>query len=218
MSKYTKPDFSKCAVLTIDTQNDFSLPGAIAEIKGTSDVFPRMKNILEACRRNQIPIVHVIRIYEEDGSNVDLCRREIIESGVAIVRPGSIGADLVSSIKPQNAENLNYQDLLDGEIQSIGTSEWAIYKPRWGAFYQTKLEDFLRAKEIDTIVFIGCNFPNCPRTSIYEASERDFKVIMVEDAISGVYSKGIEELNNIGVEVYKTDQLIQLFESEDHNK
>ena len=31
----TEPNFSRCAVITIDTQNDFSLPGAIAEIKGT---------------------------------------------------------------------------------------------------------------------------------------------------------------------------------------
>ena len=34
-------------------------------------------------------------------------------------------------------------------------------------------------------MFCGCNFPNCPRTSIYEASERDFRVVLARDAISG---------------------------------
>lgn len=207
--KYTTPNFTQCAVITIDTQNDFSLPGAVAEIKGTNEVIPRMKSILEACRNKQIPIIHVIRVYKEDGSNVDICRRELIESGVDIVKPGTTGADLVHSIKPENAESLDYQSLLNGSIQLIGTSEWAIYKPRWGAFYQTRLESFLREKGIDTLIFIGCNFPNCPRTSIYEASERDFKVVMVEDAISGVYSKGIDEIMNIGVKVYTANQLIQ---------
>ncbi|MFK4302931.1 nicotinamidase-related amidase [Paenibacillus sp. RC254] len=47
MDKYTNPNFTRCAVITIDTQNDFSLPGAIAEIKGTHEVIPRVKTILE---------------------------------------------------------------------------------------------------------------------------------------------------------------------------
>lgn len=207
MDKYTKPNLRKSAIITIDTQNDFSLPGAVAEIKGTSEVIPNMTKILDACRRKEIPIIHVIRIYKEDGSNVDLCRRELIESGTDIVKPGSMGADLVHDIKPAKSEDLNYQDLLSGAIQQIGALEWVIYKPRWGAFYHTRLESFLKEQEVDTVIFIGCNFPNCPRTSIYEASERDFKVIMVEDAISGVYDKGIEELRNIGVHVCTTDQL-----------
>lgn len=207
MDKYTKPNLRKSAIITIDTQNDFSLPGAVAEIKGTREVIPNMTKILDACRRKEIPIIHVIRIYKEDGSNVDLCRRELIESGTDIVKPGSMGADLVHDIKPAKSEDLNYQDLLSGVIQQIGALEWVIYKPRWGAFYQTRLESFLKEQEVDTVIFIGCNFPNCPRTSIYEASERDFKVIMVEDAISGVYDKGIEELRNIGVHVCTTNQL-----------
>jgi hypothetical protein len=49
------------------------------------------------------------------------------------------------------------------------------------------------------VVFVGCNFPNCPRTSMYEASERDFRVVCVEDAISGMYEQGRRELDNIGV-------------------
>lgn len=213
MDKYTSPDFNRCAVITIDTQNDFSLPGAIAEIKGTDIVIPAMKRILDTCRNVSIPIVHVIRIYEENGSNADLCRRELIESGAAIVRPGSIGADLVNEIKPASAEALDYESLLNGTIQLIGPLEWVLYKPRWGAFYRTDLEKFLRDRGIDTLIFIGCNFPNCPRTSLYEASERDFKILMVEDAISGVYDQGIEEIGRIGVQVVMSDQLITRLES-----
>jgi len=208
MDKYIKPNFKRCAVITIDTQNDFSLPGAVAEIKGTYEVLPQMNRILEKSRRNQIPIIHVIRIYKEDGSNVDICRKELIESGTEIVRPNSTGADLVSSIKLENSASLNYERLLEGEIQQIGETEWVMYKPRWGAFYQTQLERFLQQQGIDTLIFIGCNFPNCPRTSIYQASERDFRIAVVEDAISGVYSKGLEEIKNIGASLYTTDQII----------
>ncbi len=55
---------------------------------------------------------------------------------------------------------------------------------------------------------MGCNYPNCPRTSIYEASERDFKIVLVEDAVSGLYEKGKEEMTNIGVLLVKTKEMI----------
>ena len=84
-------------------------------------------------------------------------------------------------------------------MQPLGVEEVAIYKPRWGAFFGTSLEEHLRAQEVDTLVFCGCNFPNCPRTSIYEASERDFRVVLARDAISGLYERGERELRNIGV-------------------
>lgn len=88
-------------------------------------------------------------------------------------------------------------------------NEWVIYKPRWGAFFKTPLEEFLIRKGINTLIFTGCNFPNCPRTSIYEASERDFNVIMVKDAISGTYDRGNREINQIGARVLSANQLLR---------
>jgi nicotinamidase-related amidase len=57
-------------------------------------------------------------------------------------------------------------------------------------------------------VFCGCNFPNCPRTSIYEASERDFRVVLAADAVSGLYERGREELTNIGVGLMETAEVV----------
>jgi nicotinamidase-related amidase len=51
------------------------------------------------------------------------------------------------------------------------------------------------------VVVCGCNFPNCPRTTIYEASERDFRIVLTEDATSVIYDKALQELKNIGVSV-----------------
>jgi nicotinamidase-related amidase len=89
-----------------------------------------------------------------------------------------------------------------------------MYKPRWGAFYGTRLEEHLRAIGTTTLVFAGCNFPNCPRTSIYEASERDFRVVLAEDAVSGLYDQGRLELRDIGVQLMTARDLVrQLHES-----
>ena len=87
--------------------------------------------------------------------------------------------------------------------------EVIIYKSGWGAFYKTPLENYLREKEIDTLIFSGCNFPNCPRASIYEASERDFKIILAYDAVSGIYKPGIDEMKNIGVNIFSAGEIIK---------
>ncbi|WMT42485.1 isochorismatase family cysteine hydrolase [Paenibacillus sp. D2_2] len=185
-------------MVTIDTQNDFSLPLAVAEVPGTFEVLPRMEQLLTVYRAQAMPIIHVVRLYPEDRSNVDLCRREAIEKGHQIVAPDTEGAELVPLIRSHNYNGMDSKRLLNGEFQLVGDQEWIMYKPRWGAFYNTSLEQFLRERGIDTILFIGCNFPNCPRTSIYEASERDFRTVMIADAMSQVYEQGMEEMRNIG--------------------
>ena len=102
---------------------------------------------------------------------------------------------------------LDWNQLINGEFQQIGSNDWVMYKSRWGAFYRTGLEAFLREKKVNTLIFSGCNFPNCPRTSIYEASERDFRIVLAADAMSGLYKRGIQELENIGVTVTKTEDI-----------
>jgi nicotinamidase-related amidase len=206
VDKYTNPHFAKSALITIDTQNDFTLDNAPAYIAGTQEVIANMTRLLDAYRREGMLIIHVIRLYHRDGSNVDLCRRQIIEEGKQVAAPDSEGAELVEELKPDNAVKLNSNELLSGNFQQIGSNEFVMYKPRWGAFYQTQLEDFLKERNIDTAVFCGCNFPNCPRTSIYEASERDFRIVLVKDSISQLYPKGEEEMNNIGVNLLTTSE------------
>jgi nicotinamidase-related amidase len=151
--------------------------------------------------------VHVVRLYRSDGSNVDLCRRQLVEQGATILAPGSEGTELAPGLLPDPAARLDPDLLLAGEIQSIAGSEAVIYKPRWGAFFETPLESHLRARNISTLVFCGCNFPNCPRTSIYEASERDFRVVLARDAVSGLYERGERELEAIGVALMGSDEI-----------
>jgi nicotinamidase-related amidase len=58
------------------------------------------------------------------------------------------------------------------------------------------------------VVVCGCNFPNCPRTTIYEASERDFRIVVATDAVSGIYERGLRELRGIGVTLMKTGECL----------
>jgi nicotinamidase-related amidase len=204
---YTSPDFAASALITIDTQVDV-LDGRPLEIAGTSAVLPRMTALAEAFREAGRPIVHIVRLYEADGSNVDLCRRAAVEEGWEVLAPGAAGSELAPGLLPSAEIRLDAERLLSGAIQEVGRGEAVIYKPRWGAFFGTPLEDHLRGLGVSTLLFCGCNFPNCPRTSIYEASERDFRVALAADAISGLYRKGEEELRNIGVELLGSDDVL----------
>ncbi|MCP4351680.1 MAG: cysteine hydrolase [Desulfobacterales bacterium] len=206
---YIAPELNKSALITIDTQCDFTLPGAPAEIPGTTDVIPNMKRLLQKYRQAALPIIHIVRLYLPDGSNADICRREMIESGKRIVCPGTIGAELVEDLKPSKNHRLDSELLLKGKVQDWGNNEYVICKPRWGAFFKTPLEEHLKNLDINTLVFCGCNFPNCPRTSIYQASERDFRIVLVQDAVSGIYEQGRNEMNNIGVFSWDTRMLIE---------
>ncbi|HXH51447.1 MAG TPA: isochorismatase family cysteine hydrolase [Terriglobia bacterium] len=207
MDRYTEPDFRAAALITIDTQRD-TLDGQPLEIPGTSSILPKMSRLLSAFRALQRPIVHVVRLYKPDGSNVDLCRRTAVETGQGVLAPGTPGSQLAPGLLPDDHLSLDSDALLSGNVQTLSSDEVIIYKPRWGAFYQTCLEDHLRRLRVTTVIFTGCNFPNCPRTSIMEASERDFRIVLVRDAVSGLSEPDEVQMAKIGVSVLSTEELL----------
>ncbi len=207
LDKYTRPDLNSAALITIDTQCD-TLDGQPLEIPGTSTVLPNIKILLDVFRDQMKPIIHIVRIYKRDGSNVDICRKAAVESGQQILLEGSSGCQIAQDLFSSSETILDFPLLLAGGIQHLSSTEVIIYKPRWGAFYQTPLEKYLRELGVSTLIFTGCNFPNCPRTSIYEASERDYRVVLVTDAVSGLYDIGRNEMRNIGVELLETRVLL----------
>ena len=201
--RYIYPLPGSAALVLIDVQRDFlDTPGndAPMPVEGTRAAVPAMAKLAAAFRERGLPIVHVVRLDQPDGSNVDLVRRLSIEQGARIAVPGSAGSQIAAELLP-NVVELDHELLLAGGLQQVGPAEHVMYKPRWGAFYDTNLDRHLRESGSNTLVFAGCNFPNCPRMSIYEASERDFRIVLVSDAISGLYDRGIEECRAIGVEV-----------------
>ena len=199
------PHFETAALVTIDVQRD-TLDGAPGEISGTSEVVPAIGRLAAAFREARRPIVHAVRLYRPDGSNVDLCRRRLIRDGASVFLAGSPGAELADGVAPELGA-LDATRLLAGEFQSAGDAEVVMYKPRWGAFFATGLHAHLQALGVDTLVFCGANFPNCPRTSIYEASERDYRIVVAVDAMSRLGDSGVQELQAIGINVGSVAQL-----------
>jgi nicotinamidase-related amidase len=196
------------ALLTIDAQRDFCMSSARGQGSCSAPFTAAVARLTAGFRAKGRPIIHVVRLYRCDGSNVELCNRASIEEGQRIVMPGTSGAELLDSLKPDPGLRLDASLLLDGKFQSLGRHEWIMYKPRWSAFYQTPLEDHLKSQGITTIVICGCNFPNGPLASVYAASNRDFRIVLATDALSASNDATLAELGRMGVYLMTSDQCL----------
>lgn len=88
-----------------------------------------------------------------------------------------------------------------------------MFKPRWSAFYRTSLDEHLRDLGVNTVVVAGCNLPNCPRATLFDASERDYRAVLVTDATSQVTPERLADLALIGVGALNTADIEQFFQA-----
>ena len=210
---FTIPEYDRAALITIDVQND-TLDDGSFEVPGTSTMLPQIHQLCRTFRAAGRPIVHVIRIYTPDAHDADRCRIGSLLAGKRILLKGSQGRRPADALLPTQDVQIDDDLLMSGSIQPIGPAEALVFKPRWGAFYRTPLEDHLRDQAVSTLVFCGCNYPNCPRVSIYQASERDFRITAAVDAISGLGPSEIEGLERIGVNCATSETICRRFEYE----
>jgi nicotinamidase-related amidase len=202
---YLTPHWRTSALVTIDVQRDV-LSGQPYGIAGTTEVLPAVARLAAAFRAAGRPVIHIVRLYRPDGANADLPRRRLLAGGARFLLPDTEGSQLAPSLAP-DATPLATDVLLSGQPQRLGRAEYVVYKPRWGAFYDTPLHSLLRELGIDTVVVAGCNLPNCPRATLVEASERDYRTVLATDAVSQRTDQALAELAGIGVRLLTTDRI-----------
>lgn len=182
------------ALLVIDMQNDFCLPGAPFEVRGALGVVPHIQTLLEGFRRHALPVVFVIREHRADGSDVEITRRErFLRAGGAFIA-GTRGHALVDGLVPQPAEPI-------------------VRKTRWSPFHQTGLERLLRAHGVEVVVLAGVQTPNCIRSAAFDANALDFEVVVSSDATGAsdpeVHRANLADMAAIGVEIATAAEIVQ---------
>lgn len=174
----------KSALLIIDMQNDFLLPGAPAEVPGAIKIVPVAQKLLDFCREKKITVFHVIRQYRYDGTDIENFRRGEFLQNARYLLPGTPGAEIISELKP-----------VEGEF--------IIVKPRFSAFFSTELELMLKPIKIDDIVICGVQYPNCIRATALDSVSYDYSTTVITDATAGaddeIELSNIRDLRNIGV-------------------
>jgi len=181
----------KTALLIIDMQNDFLLPGAPAEIPEAIKILPAVKKLIDFCRLRKIPVFHIIRQYRYDGGDVENFRREEFLQNRRYLVPGTPGAEIVSELKPAE-------------------SEYIIVKPRFSAFFCTEVGLILKRLMIDDIVICGVQYPNCIRATALDSVSYDYSTTVITDATAGsdneIALSNIRDLRNIGVKCLTFDE------------
>jgi len=145
----------------IDMQKDFLDDGAACFIPGGRSVVPATTALLDAFRAADLPIVHVITVWQRDGADMSrFTTSEILmERGL---REGEPGIDPVDELTP-----------LD--------SEYIVRKKRYSAFYGTSLELLLRSLGTVHLVVAGVATNFCVRSTVHDAAFRDFLPVVARD-------------------------------------
>lgn len=209
MIDYTVPDRTRAALLVIDAQRDYVNSDSPVRSAECTQTLAPLERLVHGARAADVPIFHMVRFYRPDGSNVDLCRRQSVEEGMRVLMPGSMGAELLTEIAPEPAARLDPHSLMDGHIQSLGPNEEVLYKPRWGGFYGTPLAERLAARSITTLIVCGFNFGTSGRATVLEASERDFRLVLVPEAAAGAADEAQRELCRIGVHLMAAERCLE---------
>ncbi len=207
---YTELHPASCALLVVDTQNDYADPRGSRPVPGAEEVVPRIADALNVFRRAEKTIVHVVRLYKPDGSNVDPCRRWQFEKGeIRAVVAGTWGSQLAEAVSPGG--ELDVERLLAGGFQELAPNEYAMYKPRFGAFTGTPLHAFLQERGVDSVVIVGITFPNCVLATQLGATDLDYRVGLVPEACTEVSQEGLKHMQNKGVQLLTLEDLRAMF-------
>lgn len=185
---------NRTALLIIDMQNDFCLPGAPFYVNGALEVAGKIKEALEACRRYKLPVVHVIRQYQQDGSDVEITRYPyFMKVGGGVVK-GTKGAEIIEPLKPVDGEHV-------------------IVKKRWSAFFQTELDNLLKGLGVTQVVITGVQTPNCIRATVWDANSHDYEVIVLTDGTGAqtpeIHQANLRDMENIGIKLVTTKEFIE---------
>jgi nicotinamidase-related amidase len=185
------------ALLIIDMQCDFLSPGGYLSSQGYSiarfqSLIPRLVSLLSTFRRAGFPIIHTREGH--DASLATVSTREAHRSrmnGAEIGSQGPLGRLLVRGEQGHD---------IISELQPL-PSEVVIDKPGRGAFAHTELDMVLRAKGLRNIVVCGVTADACVSSTVREASDRGYDVLVVEDGVESVS----EELKRWSLEAIRIE-------------
>lgn len=181
------------ALLIIDMQNDFLLPGRPLCVDGAMPTVPQIKKLLDYARTNDWTVIHVIREHDKNGINADKPRRYLFENGrEGYCVAGTEGAQIIEELQPQDDEII-------------------IKKTRNSAFFGTNLDSVLRRLEIKNVVISGTQYPNCIRGTATDAMSYDYDVTVIKDCCSAktpeIANANIIDMKNMGIECISLEEL-----------
>jgi ureidoacrylate peracid hydrolase len=170
------------ALLIIDMQNGFVSKGGSYDLMGIDTskylaIVPNIQHLIQTCRKAKIPIFFTQAVRE--GSGIDLLtrthrilpksREERIKTRPICVR-GTWDAGIVDELSPLNEDHV-------------------VIKRRDSAFQDTEIEVWLRSFGIDTVIFAGIDTRISVESSLRDAFNHGYDIILISDATASSLGK-----------------------------
>lgn len=182
------------ALIVIDMQRDFLLPGGFGESLGNDvgqllKVVPPLAALIAAAREAGILVIHTREGHLPDLSDCPPAKlnrgapsQRIGDPGKygRILIRGEYGHDIVDELSP-----------VDGEV--------VIDKPGKGAFYATGLQDTLAKAGVTQLLVTGVTTEVCVHTTTREANDRGYECLVVSDCVGSYFP----EFQRVGLDMIK---------------
>lgn len=182
----------KVALIVIDMQRDFLLPGGFGETLGNDvsllqKVVPPLAEVLAAARASGLLVIHTREGHLPDLSD---CPPAKLQRGKPSQRIGDVGLHGRILIRGEYGHDI-IDELapIDGEI--------VIDKPGKGAFYATELGAILEEAGITHLIVTGVTTEVCVHTTVREANDRGYDALVLSDCVGSYFP----EFQRVGLEM-----------------
>jgi len=186
------------ALVIIDMQRDFVLPGGFGEKLGndTSLLLAAVEPTRRALQHSRDIGMFVIHTREGHRPDLSDCPPAKLTRGgeTFIGAEGPMGRILVRGEKGH--------DIIEDLYPIAG--EPVIDKPGKGSFYATDLEDILQNRGIKTLFVCGVTTEVCVHTTVREANDRGYECVVLKDCVASYFP----EFQRIALEMIKAQGAI----------
>jgi nicotinamidase-related amidase len=172
-------DLARTALVVIDMQKDFLLPGGFGDFLG-NDVTLLQRTIapiqalLAAARRLGMAVIHTREGHLPDLSDCPPTKLARWPAGTRIGDVGPMGRILIRGEEGHGI--IDEVAPIEGEI--------VIDKPGKDAFYATGLDELLRSMSIENLLITGVTTDVCCSATTIAANDRGFNALVVGDCVA----------------------------------
>lgn len=152
------------ALIVVDMQNDFAHPDGELYAEPSGDAVRPIKDLVTRASENDVPVVYTQDVHTDEQFS-DATYYDEYERWGRHVEKGSWGAQILDELEPEE-----FADKI-------------VRKHTYDAFFKTELDSWLNVHGIENVVICGTLANVCVMHTSAGAGLRDFRPIIVEDAL-----------------------------------
>lgn len=153
----------RTALLVVDMQNDFVVPGAPVAAPGAPEVVPVVADLAKRARARGLPVVFTQEMHRADLSDFGI----ELEFEPPHCLEGTAGLDIVEGLAPEPGDHL---------IRN---------KRRYNAFLGTDLDLVLRNARVQNLIVTGVCTDVCVSSTVQHARNLDYRCFVAADGVAG---------------------------------